>query len=577
MRKNRITFSIRTLLPCQPILACAIVLLLTFVAYGGSVNGRCFLEDRPCHYGIKVEIVDALFHGAKYTDCSGYYGPFIAVAPGEHTFRFSRLGYETVTLDYKVPIIGPVTLPDITLPSKGFGDPPLWEQYPYYVPGSDFEICEDDGIHPPTATYPIEWWYGNFCLTDEDGKEYGAFASFFKSPFVTPPHLLLFSISDLENEVEYSVPEYPLTLDASEHHLDLETAFLDQWYNKKCGSGNLIPFEHHLYVTGVDVDELGIVTLDLDMKSLKPPMPVSGDGHVQIGDGFSYYYSYTHFEVEGEIHVPGDLLSKDVHGYGWFDHQWGDFPVPMSDDIGWEWFSIQLDNNREIMVGDTWVDGVLDESYSGGLNLYNADCSLEVLQDYTITPLRFWTDAGSGQTFAVEWRIEVEEPTRKIALNVKAVFEDQVMELTPGPIFNGCFWEGLCEVNGTIGGKAGGGGIVTVRGTANAELTHSWSFILDVGDLVAGGSGVFDVTGGNANTTTYLACSIDGHGETSVPSLNLTLGLNAPFQIGAAKQTDGQGDASWTLNVPPAAAGMNVWFQSAQFENVSNVVISTID
>jgi predicted secreted hydrolase len=37
-----------------------------------------------------------------------------------------------------------------------------------------------------------------------------------------------------------------------------------------------------------------------------------------------------------------------VSGQAWADHQWGDFVI--SGTGGWDWFSIQLDNNTELML-----------------------------------------------------------------------------------------------------------------------------------------------------------------------------------------------------------------------------------
>ena len=220
----------------------------------------------------------------------------------------------------------------------------------------------------------------------------------------------------------------------------------------------MLPYEYRLHVRGWDGSPM---RLDVDMVSLKAPMLVGGEGLVDIGDGQSYYYCHSRIDVAGTIRVHG--LQEQVTGQAWIDHQWGDF-LPQDQDVSWEWFSIQLDDGREIMVADLWLDGELQGSYSGGLNLYNEDCSLELLEDYTITPLDTWADPDSDRTFATQW--EIEEPTRDIHLIVTAEFDNQVMRLTPGFVFTPTFWEGSCWVSGTIDGQA-------VSGRCYAELTHS--------------------------------------------------------------------------------------------------------
>jgi len=118
------------------------------------------------------------------------------------------------------------------------------------------------------------------------------------------------------------------------------------------------------------------------------------------------------------------------------------------------------------MAGDSW------RKHSGEhcdthhpMNLFNADYSLELLEDYTITQLDYWTDPVSGRKFATQWRIT--EPSKQIDLTVAADYNDQVMCVKLGPVLLRCFWEGSCSVSGTIEGTP-------VSGKAYVELTHSW-------------------------------------------------------------------------------------------------------
>jgi len=100
---------------------------------------------------------------------------------------------------------------------------------------------------------------------------------------------------------------------------------------------------------------------------------------------------------------------------------------------------------------------------------------------------------------------------------------------------------------------------------------------LTVGNLTAGQNGQFDVSGGTANTLTYLAYSVQGLGSTYVAPLNVTLDLARPVQAGTAKMSNSSGNASWTLPIPGGTNGRPVWFQAAQFGRKSNVVAKTIN
>ncbi len=116
-----------------------------------------------------------------------------------------------------------------------------------------------------------------------------------------------------------------------------------------------------------------------------------------------------------------------------------------------------------MVVDSWWRNGEYYGSLYDGLNLINANYSLELLDNYTITPLDYWTDPVSGRKFATQWRII--EPSKQIDLTITADYNDQVMRWFA--VFQRCFWEGSCSVSGTIEGTP-------VSGKAYVELTHSW-------------------------------------------------------------------------------------------------------
>jgi predicted secreted hydrolase len=218
--------------------------------------------------------------------------------------------------------------------------------------------------------------------------------------------------------------------------------------------------------------------LSADMDCQKRPLIIGGTGLIPVGkDGFSYYYSLTRLSVKGTITVHGK--NESVSGIAWVDHQWGNFsnqnPPPYGLTVSIEWFSIKLDDNREIMVCDTWDQETgkkINQSFPG-LNLLNSDGSLELLKGYRITPQHFWDDKIDGLNFTDKWRIN--ESSKSMNLTIIPVFSNQTIRLPENfpiirqyllKLFHGmCFWEGVCTVSGTIDG-------VRVHGKAYVELTH---------------------------------------------------------------------------------------------------------
>jgi predicted secreted hydrolase len=435
------------------------VLLAVATTNGATIWGYCHLEGQD-NEGLTKVTLSGVLPRETQTDCAGRY-EFSLVLPGWHTLTYSHPGFISETREVYVDLDGG-RLPDVTLASKVICDPDDWCYYPYTIPGTNLTFPGVEGVHQPTSSYPIEWWYVNFQLTvtDDPDRQYGGFIAFFKPPVIGLPCMVLQSVIDLQDGVPYYQHyEFPLIFSSNDQWLDV-IAGGNRLYNVACG-GDHLPFEYHLYSGWMEGFEA--VMIELDMKSLKPPIAVSGDGFVEFGDaGWSYYYSSPHLDVQGTLNLPGFSAAKPVHGTAWLDHQWANFP---SEIVTWEWLSIQLCDGREIMVADVWVDGVPLGSFSGGLNYYDRSCGLEVLDNYDLTPLASYVDPVTGREFATQWHLT--QPSRHIDLIVTADYDHQVMRIGENQIFKTCFWEGSCTVFGWIGQTL-------VSGTAYAESTHEY-------------------------------------------------------------------------------------------------------
>lgn len=94
--------------------------------------------------------------------------------------------------------------------------------------------------------------------------------------------------------------------------------------------------------------------------------------------------------------------------------------------------------------------------------------------------------------------------------------------------------------------------------------------------LIAGQTGTFECLDFEPFTDTYLAYSTVGEGEVFVPFLNIGLGLAQPQQAAFTLTTDAGGDVTWNLPIPPDVVGLQVWFQAAQYNQVTNIVTTVI-
>ena len=287
---------------------------------------------------------------------------------------------------------------------------------------------EDEGSHPGML---VEWWYGNFSLADPEGKEYGAMVAYFNSG------RRILSISDLEAKVFYHEVA-DSTQDYAEGILNLRWGTSDHWFRTDPDS-----LSYHLESYGTEI------SLNLSLNSNKPPLLVGGDGLIEWTYGSSYYYSLTRLQVEGQIELAGRVI--DVEGIGWMDHQWMNCLIVR----GWDWFSVQLDNQAEIIF---WQIVNRDESIdSQDMTIMFPDNSVYHTQDFTLEKIDSWVSPESGKAYGILWRLR--EEINDLDLEIRARYPEQEIR--------GNFWEGNTTVSGTLTGEA-------VSGVGYAELVHPW-------------------------------------------------------------------------------------------------------
>lgn len=312
----------------------------------------------------------------------------------------------------------------------GCGD----ESQPYGPPQVHFP--EDEGAHPESG---VEWWYLNTLLTDSTGREYGAMVVYFN------PGLKIISISDIESrhsypEVAFSSPDY------NEGILNLSWGSDDHWYRTDSEA-----FSYRLEANGTDIG------LNLDLYSEKPPLLVGGDGLIEWTYENSYYYSLTRLDVDGTIELEGREI--DVTGIGWMDHQWMESPS----DRGWDWFSVQLDNNTDLIF---WQIVNRNQSIDSlDLTVMFPDNSVYHTQDLTLERLESWISPESGAEYGTIWRVQ--EDTHDIDLKIRARYpEQEIRVLEDFESIDFDFWEGGTTVSGTMDGES-------VSGTGYAELVRT--------------------------------------------------------------------------------------------------------
>ena len=200
-------------------------------------------------------------------------------------------------------------------------------------------------------------------------------------------------------------------------------------------------------------------SLRLSLLGLKPPTLHNGSGLLSFGvGGFSYYYSRTRMSLNGTLVYHNQSLR--VTGVAWMDHQWGNF-LSFSGG-GWDWFSIQLDNNTEMMlyfIRD--AAGKIDATYIGyiGPDGHERLLSPNALR---LSILNHWTSQATGATYPSGWRIKINDPQVQTSLTLIPELQNQ--ELVTYQSTGNAYWEGAVNIQGQHAGTP-------VRGEGYIELT----------------------------------------------------------------------------------------------------------
>ena len=327
-------------------------------------------------------------------------------------------------------------------------------------PGYDYEFPRDHGSHDE---YRTEWWYYTGHLTADSGRRYGFELTFFRVGVVPPEvpaesrwdlrnlALAHFAITDINGKkfryAEKMNRESPFTANAATGYLDV---FNEGWKATTTpdGSWRLIA-------------EANGDAIDLTLRTRKPPA-VHGENGISIkaqAAGYaSHYYSMTRLEVSGTIAIAGKR--EACNGLAWMDHEFGSSAL-RENQQGWDWFSVQLDNETELMLYQIRrTDGSPDVTSSG--SLVTADGSVIHIRNdqMRITPVRRWRSPRSGATYPMGWRIAV--PSMRLNIALEPLLDDQ--ELMTRASTRVTYWEGAVRASGSIENTA-------VTGEGYVEMT----------------------------------------------------------------------------------------------------------
>ena len=310
-----------------------------------------------------------------------------------------------------------------------------------------FQFPEDHGSHPE---YRTEWWYFTGNLTGPDSRHFGFELTFFRYALTADApernsawaanqawmaHLALTDTHGDRFVADERFSRGALGLAGTQR--DPFRVWVEDWSASAEGP-ELLPIR--LQASNEEV------SLDLTLTGSKPPVTHGDDGMDRKGPepgNASYYYSLTRLHATGSVRV--GRREAAVSGLAWMDREWG--TSALSDDLeGWDWFSVQLSDETELMYYRLRRRDGSASPHSGG-SIVDVDGNRRGLSAsaVSLTPLDYWESPTSQRRYPVAWRLEL--PDEDFTLEIEPYLPQQELDLTVR------YWEGAIRATGSRGGQ----------------------------------------------------------------------------------------------------------------------------
>ncbi len=326
--------------------------------------------------------------------------------------------------------------------------------------------------------YRTEWWYFTGQLATPEGRRFGYQFTFFRVGLVprqdrdttaargsdwSSDELIMghASIGDLEgdehrfSEVLYRVTPFlggfPVAPDPR-LAWSLAPAGTDaRWSVRWNGNGFDLSMR----------DDAKRMAFDLTTDAARPLVFQGPNGYSRkssdpLADAASQYYSFTRLDTRGSLELDGRKLA--VTGLSWMDKEFGSSHLD-SGQVGWDWFSLQLDDGRDVMLyllrrADDTTDGA-----RGTLIQTDPTAAVRYLTDgdWSLRSTRRWKSPRTEADYPARWEITVrnQDPKEELRLIVEPEMADQE---NVGRLAGGLFyWEGAVRVLDLQGRNVGHG------------------------------------------------------------------------------------------------------------------------
>jgi predicted secreted hydrolase len=327
------------------------------------------------------------------------------------------------------------------------------------TPERRVSLPADHASHPD---YKIEWWYYTGNVDTASGRRFGYQLTFFRVGIDRAPanpsrwavrdlFMAHFAVSDLATG-RFHVADRLQREGGGWAGAATDRYFVwnGLWRAEARADGS-----HRLQAKD------GATSVDFVLRGTDRWVAHGRDGYSQKGrdpGNASHYYSLPRLETRGTIAVDGQVHA--VAGQSWMDHEFGTSMLE-ADQLGWDWFAIQLEDGRDVMLYQMRRKGGERDPFSSG-TIVSAQGAVTRLtaSDYTLEPVETWESPATRITYPVRWRVKI--PGQRLGLTVSAAMTNQ--ELHTPRSTGVTYWEGAIDVSGTASDAP-------VRGRGYMELT----------------------------------------------------------------------------------------------------------
>lgn len=331
--------------------------------------------------------------------------------------------------------------------------------------GYQYQFPRDHGAH---ENFRTEWWYYTGHLVADNGRRFGFELTFFRQKaddrWMSPHssrwavrHLYLAHAAVTEvdgGRFHYAEKVSRAGLGKAGADPDRLHVWIDRWHAEATTDG----VAYRLSASSQNF------SFDLTLHPTKRPIVHGVDGVSRKGEQptqASHYYSLTRLMTRGSLTVGGQRVA--VHGTSWMDHEFGSAELG-PDQVGWDWFSIQLQDESELMFYRLRrTDRTTDPASSGTYVRRDATSQHLLATDVHIEELGSWSSPASGARYPSRWRITV--PSLSLSLVITPRPANQELITTRSTQVT--YWEGAVEVTGRRNGApVDGEGYVELTGYA---------------------------------------------------------------------------------------------------------------